>query len=84
MTSDECTRRAFLAGLAGPAVAACAAAVPDASPGGSMNLRLRLQPGHDRVVRQIREDFAHGRVVVLDGWVLSETEARLCAVMTDL
>ena len=27
-----------------------------------------------------REDFAAGRIVVLRGWVLSQTEARLCAL----
>jgi hypothetical protein len=25
-------------------------------------------------------DFAHGRTVQVDGWILSETEARLCAL----
>jgi hypothetical protein len=29
---------------------------------------------------QIRDDFAAGRVVVINGWVLSEIEARLCAL----
>ena len=29
---------------------------------------------------QIRDDFAVGRVVVINGWVLSEIEARLCAL----
>jgi hypothetical protein len=28
----------------------------------------------------IREDFEHGRIVIVNGWVLSETEARLCAL----
>ncbi|WP_046865779.1 hypothetical protein [Microvirga massiliensis] len=27
-----------------------------------------------------RNDFAEGRTVMVDGWVLSETEARLCAL----
>jgi hypothetical protein len=27
-----------------------------------------------------REDFAHGRVVAVEGWVLAQTEARLCAL----
>ena len=30
--------------------------------------------------RRVREDFAQGRVVRLDGWILSSTEARLCAL----
>jgi hypothetical protein len=29
---------------------------------------------------QIRDDFAAGRTIVLSGWVLSETEARQCAL----
>lgn len=29
---------------------------------------------------QIRDDFAAGRTVVVSGWVLSETEARQCAL----
>jgi len=28
----------------------------------------------------IREDFARERVVAVDGWLLAETEARLCAL----
>ena len=33
------------------------------------------------VLRRIRRDFEKGRVLVLEGWVLSETEARLCALV---
>lgn len=29
---------------------------------------------------QQREDFANGRIVNVQGWILSETEARLCAL----
>ena len=32
------------------------------------------------LARQIRADFAAARVVSVDGWVLSETEARLCGL----
>lgn len=32
------------------------------------------------VERQIRDDFAAGRTVLVNGWVLSETEARQCAL----
>ena len=31
--------------------------------------------------RAVREDFAAGRLVDLDGWQLSETEATICAVL---
>jgi hypothetical protein len=30
--------------------------------------------------KQIRDDFAAGRTVLVDGWVLSVTEARQCAL----
>ena len=34
----------------------------------------------DDVAARVRDDFADGRVVVLNGWMLSITEARLCAL----
>ncbi len=39
-------------------------------------------PGEVRrlVARDVREDFAQGRIVKVDGWLLSQTEARLCAL----
>lgn len=30
--------------------------------------------------REIRSDFENGRTVHIDGWILSQTEARLCAL----
>ena len=33
-----------------------------------------------QIAARVREDFAAGRVVMLDGWMLSVTEARLCAL----
>lgn len=32
------------------------------------------------LARQQRQDFQHRRIVTIDGWMLSETEARLCAI----
>jgi hypothetical protein len=32
------------------------------------------------LARQIRDDFAHDRIVNLEGWILAETEVRLCAL----
>jgi hypothetical protein len=32
------------------------------------------------LLRQQREDFEMGRIVELQGWILSQTEARLCAL----
>lgn len=29
---------------------------------------------------QMRQDFEHGRIVNVQGWILSETEGRLCAL----
>lgn len=33
------------------------------------------------VAEQVRRDFAEGRVVSVDGWMLSEAEARVCAIL---
>jgi hypothetical protein len=47
---------------------------------------IGLDAGKDRtflkssVRARVRDDFEHGRVVALDGAVLSETELRLCAL----
>ncbi len=32
--------------------------------------------------RRVREDFERGRTVVIDGWLLSTTEARQCALFS--
>ena len=34
------------------------------------------------VAELIRADFVHGRTVVVDGWILSATEARQCALFS--
>jgi hypothetical protein len=34
------------------------------------------------VVSRVRSDYEFGRVVNVDGWILSQTEARLCALVT--
>jgi hypothetical protein len=31
---------------------------------------------------KIRDDFAHGRLLQVDGWLLSKTEARQCALFS--
>lgn len=36
----------------------------------------------DPVERNVRDDFAAGRTVILNGWVLSVTEARQCALFS--
>jgi hypothetical protein len=35
---------------------------------------------HKSIEEQVRGDFAAGRTVVVGGWILSETEARQCAL----
>lgn len=35
-----------------------------------------------RIAEQVRRDFAHGRTVTLNGWVLAATEARQCALLS--
>ena len=32
------------------------------------------------LIEQQKQDFGNGRVVTLEGWILSETEVRLCAI----
>jgi hypothetical protein len=34
----------------------------------------------ERVRRRVRQDFAENQVTLIDGWILSNTEARLCAL----
>jgi hypothetical protein len=34
----------------------------------------------ERVRRRVRQDFAEDQVALVDGWILSITEARLCAL----
>lgn len=46
---------------------------------------LRLRAADPRTLRRLmseqqRRDFSAGRTVMIDGWVLSLTEARLCAI----
>lgn len=62
------------------------AAVLVARVAGNARNYLRLAdaaPGELRALlgRQQRQDFAAGRTVTLDGWILSRTEARLCALV---
>lgn len=52
---------------------------------GSTPQYLRLAGADTRALRQLlamqqRRDFAEGRTALVDGWVLSCTEARLCAL----
>lgn len=35
-----------------------------------------------RVPDLVRDDFEHGRTVVVDGWILAATEARQCALFS--
>ena len=44
-------------------------------------LRIPLL-GRKSIEDQIREDFADGRTVLIDGWVLSVTEARQAALFS--
>jgi hypothetical protein len=49
---------------------------------GSRPLRARLFGGGPSLDGLIRDDFSHGRTAVIDGWVLSVTEARQCALFS--
>lgn len=47
---------------------------------GAELLDTDIEKLRDLVHQQQRDDFLHGRVVNVRGWVLSATEARLCAM----
>jgi hypothetical protein len=50
-------------------------------PGGGAELRdSSTEKLRDSLRQQQREDFEHGRVVNVGGWILSVTEARVCAL----
>ena len=52
-------------------------------PGGAGHLeRLSTAQLRRRLNRKIRADFAAGRTVTVEGWVLAESEARLFALTT--
>jgi hypothetical protein len=42
--------------------------------------RAAARLARTEIAARVRDDFAAGRVVMLDGWMLSVTEARLCAL----
>ncbi len=52
------------------------------SSGGTPDRTCRADPDdiRRRLRRRVRLDFEEGRVVKVRGWILSETEARLCAL----
>ena len=64
----------------------------EARPERLMALICRCEENHTRLARadagqlrtllqdQQRADFTHGRTTTVDGWILSETEVRLCAL----
>lgn len=68
------TRR-YLLNCLGGATAVAALLRADASVGATLP---EAQAGEASLEARIRSDFAAGRIVRVDHWVLSETEARLC------
>jgi hypothetical protein len=54
------------------------AAISKAEPG---TLGLRWTP-RGSIEKKIQDDFAAGQTVLVDGWVLSVTEARQCALFS--
>jgi hypothetical protein len=44
----------------------------------------RVGVRHPPIAEQVRDDFDAGRTVVVDGWLLSVTEARQCALYSAL
>ena len=50
--------------------------------GGDLANDTASQSIQARVDRRIQADFDHGRTVTLQGWILSQTEARQCALFS--
>jgi hypothetical protein len=50
----------------------------------SRPLAARLGLTHPPLAALSRDDFEHGRTVVLNGWILPVTEARQCALLSSL
>jgi hypothetical protein len=46
----------------------------------SEKLTLGERELRGRVAAQLRADFAEGRITEIDGWLMSRTEGRLCAL----
>ncbi len=44
--------------------------------------RMDLEVLRTRLRHQMREDFKAGRVVLIQNWILSVTEARICALVS--
>jgi hypothetical protein len=42
----------------------------------------RLAPIDQRLRDQVQRDFTHGRTITVNGWILSVTEARQCALFS--
>ena len=51
---------------------------------GARPLAARLGLINPPVANLVHDDFEHGRTVALDGWILSVTEARQCAIVAAL
>jgi hypothetical protein len=58
--------------------AALRAAISD---GGRIGLRFPWT-ARPSLANQVRTDFAEGRTIIVNGWVLSTTEARQCALFS--
>lgn len=46
----------------------------------SRSWTARIGVGHSTLADEVRDDFEAGHTVVVDGWLLSVTEARQCAL----
>lgn len=65
------------------------AAVPEENTAGALRAAISGHQGfrlpwvkRASIEQQVRDDFTAGRTVVVDGWVLSATEARQCALFS--
>lgn len=72
MASARQIGRAYLQGTPGDADRDCLTA--------QLVARLEGDVSRETLVACCRADFADGRTVMVNGWMLSQTEARLCAL----
>jgi hypothetical protein len=52
------------------------------APSGTNLSTLKANTVHDLLLKQIEADFLQGRMCIIEGWVLSRTEARQCALFS--
>jgi hypothetical protein len=86
-SDDDLAHPALLDALDADAVRALGARYREMAPGeaDAAGIRAAIAAARSRsgtVAAAVHADFEHGRTVVVDGWILSATEARQCALLS--